>query len=83
MPRDEQIETLTAVSWDIRASAEAQVRALTALQRCLDDYGRTHDPHALSEMVRHLGEVEDRTAQVRQALPLATEALTTLIATHG
>ena len=80
--RNEHLELLTAISWDVRASAEAQIRALTALQRCADDYRRTHDPAALDEIARHLADVDRRAGQVRDALTGAATTVESLKATH-
>lgn len=80
--RNGHIELLTAITWDVRASAEAQIRALTALQRCADDYRRTHDLDALNEIERHLADVERRAAQVRDSLTGAATAVESLKATH-
>jgi hypothetical protein len=51
------LNTLAAVAWDLRASAEAQIRSLTALQRCIDEYRDTADPKALDEIAKHLSAI--------------------------
>jgi hypothetical protein len=80
--RDENIKLLAAVSWDLRASAEAQLRALTSLQRCLDEYSNTHDQNALREIMEHVSTVDERVLEVQTATAVALTTVATLLATH-
>jgi hypothetical protein len=80
--RDENVELLTSISWDIRASAEAQLVALTSLQRCLDEYSSTHDYEQLREMMVHVSTVEQRVIEVQNAMAVAVTTVVTLQATH-
>jgi hypothetical protein len=80
--RDEHVELLTTISWDIRKSAEAQLVALTSLQRCLDEYREHHDYDTLREMMMHLSTVDQRVLEVQNAMAVAVTTVTTLQATH-
>jgi hypothetical protein len=71
----DHLNVLAAIAWDIRASVEAQIRSLTSLQRCIEEYRATRSASALSEIVRHLDEVDARNTDVRATLPHAGDAL--------
>jgi hypothetical protein len=58
-------ELLNVMGWDLRVLAEAQVRSLTAMQRCIDDYRKTADLKALSEIRRHIAELDSRSHQAQ------------------
>ena len=56
--------------------------ALTALQRCLDEYSSTHDYEQLREIMMHLSTVEQRVIEVQNATAVAVTIVSTLQATH-
>jgi hypothetical protein len=69
---------LSAMGWDLRGLAEAQVRSLTAMQRCIEDYGKTNDPTALSEIRRHVGDLQQRSQHAKESFAHVLEAVTDL-----
>lgn len=56
----DQTDMLAVNLWDLRANWEAQLRSMTAMQRCVDEYRQTADPKALTETARHLQTATDR-----------------------
>jgi hypothetical protein len=85
MPHDERagkIDLLSAVAWDLRALGEAQVRALTSIQRCIEEYRQTAGSQALLEMRKHLRVMETGAPQIREALKLLREALAGVESEH-
>ena len=75
---DMTVEVLSAIGWDLRALGEAQVRSLTAMQRCIEDYRKTSDPAAVSGILKHIDEIEGRSPKVHEALREIRETLRTL-----
>jgi len=73
--RPGKVEMLTVMGWDLRALGEAQLRSLTAMQRCIEDYRKTSDPHAASEIRRHMGDIEERFPHAQEALNSLRQAL--------
>ena len=73
--RSPKIDILTAMGWDLRALGEAQLRSLTAMQRCIEDYRKTSDPDAASEIRRHVADIEQRSPHVQEALNSLRETL--------
>ena len=65
--RADHVEVLSALGWDLRALGEAQVRSLTAMQRCIDDYRKTGDSDALREVRRHILELADRSHHAKES----------------
>jgi len=63
-------DILSALAWDLRALAEAQVRSLTAMQRCIDDFRKTGDVAAAEGVLKHIGEIEGRSPQAAESLRL-------------
>jgi hypothetical protein len=80
--RDVTIEMLSAMGWDLRALGEAQVRSLTAMQRCIDDYRKTLDLQALREVRRHISELDQRSYQTKDSFAHLLEIVTELESTH-
>jgi hypothetical protein len=58
---------MSAMGWDLRGLGEAQVRSLTAMQRCIEDF-RKGDRDAAVGILRHIGEIEGRSPQVAETL---------------
>jgi hypothetical protein len=56
---------LSAMGWDLRALGEAQVRSLTSMQRCIEDYRKTADPDALTKIRQHINDLEQRSQQAK------------------
>jgi hypothetical protein len=77
-PGRQALELLSATSWDVRTSAEAQVRTLTALQGCIEEYRRDGDPDALAQIARHLATITTQARQVIESLSVASESLAAL-----
>ena len=77
-PGRQALELLSATSWDVRTSAEAQVRTLTALQRFIEDYRRDGDPDALAQIAKHLATIATHARQVIESLTVASESLAAL-----
>jgi hypothetical protein len=61
-------ELLSPVGWEVRALGEAQLRSLTAMQRCIDEFQRTGDPEAAEGVRRHIRELQERSPQVLEAI---------------
>jgi hypothetical protein len=76
--RRDHLGTLTATSWDLRATLEAQLRALTALQRCIEDFKHTADAEARQEIDKHLAVIEGLTDSVRDTAAMGREQVATL-----
>ena len=74
----DEINMLAVTLWDLRASWEAQLRSMTAMQRCVDEYRRTADPKALTETSRHLQAVTDRHRAGDDGVKQAHEILSAL-----
>jgi hypothetical protein len=74
------LDLLSTAAWDVRATLEAQLRTLTSLQRCLDEYRDSADPKALRQVAEHLHSIDARMPALRDALPQAREALQALVA---
>ncbi len=70
------------MGWDLRSLGEAQVRSVTAMQRCIDDYRKTEDADALTEIRKHLKELEVRSAQAKQSFTDLLEVVADLQSTH-
>jgi hypothetical protein len=68
MDRTDRVELLSAIGWDVRGLGEAQLRSLTAMQRCIEDFRKTGDPDALAGIRRHVRELEQRSPQVQTVL---------------
>lgn len=68
-------DLLSAIGWDLRGLGEAQLRDLTAMQRCIDDFRRTSDREAAFGVLRHAGEIETRSPHVQEALGQLRDAL--------
>jgi hypothetical protein len=76
---DTQIgELLSAMGWDLRGLGEAQLRSLTALQRCIEDFRKTGDPEAARGILKHIGELEERSPHVQHVLRDLRETLRTV-----
>jgi len=69
------VELLSTLAWDIRALGEAQVRSLTAMQRCLDDFRRTGDRKAAKGMLEHIAELETRSPLIFTGLRTIREKI--------
>jgi hypothetical protein len=65
---DDSTEMLSALGWDLRGLGEAQLRSLTSLQRCIDDFRRTGNLEAAREILRHIAELEARSPVIRETL---------------
>jgi hypothetical protein len=76
--RREHLGTLTATSWDLRATLEAQLRALTSLQRCIEDFKHTGDAEALQEIDKHLAIIAGLTDSVRETAAMGREQVAAL-----
>jgi hypothetical protein len=70
-------DLLNASLWDLRANCEAQIRDLTAMQRCLDDF-RAGERGAVNEMDAHLHAIALRADAVNDSLREAKLALDAL-----
>jgi hypothetical protein len=68
MDRTDRAELLSAMGWDVRGLGEAQLRSLTAMQRCIEDFRTTGDLQALAGIRRHVRELEERSPQVQTVL---------------
>jgi hypothetical protein len=66
---------LSAIGWDLRALGEAQLRSLTSMQRCIEEFQATGDPHAADEIRRHAKALEERSVTVRDSLQYLIETL--------
>jgi hypothetical protein len=73
--RTAESDLLSAIGWDLRALGEAQLRSLTSLQRCIEDFNKTGDADAAHGILRHAGEIEGRSPQVYEALRHLRETL--------
>jgi hypothetical protein len=62
-----KVDLLLALGWDLRSLGEAQVRSITAMQRCIEDYRKASDPEALREIRRHIHELEHRSVKAKQS----------------
>jgi len=80
--QNEHLDELRAASWDMRASMEANARAMTALQRCIDDYRRTADPQALDEIVKHIAGIRGNLHRLRDGLADSGRLVDALKSTH-
>ena len=74
-PEPTKADLLATVGWDLRALGEAQLRNLTAMQRCIEEYRESKDRNALAEIRKHIAEMRDRSTHVGQALKLMGETL--------
>lgn len=74
----DHINLLAAVAWDLRATVEAQLRSLTALQRSLDEYRDTGRRGALDEITRHLDSIDSRMDPLCDGTPRARQSLAAL-----
>ncbi len=63
-------DLLSAMAWDLRALAEAQVRSLTAMQRCIDDFRKSGASAAADGILKHIGEIEGRSPHAAESLRL-------------
>jgi hypothetical protein len=68
-------DVLSAMAWDLRALAEAQVRSLTAMQRCIDDYRKSGASDAAEGILKHIGEIEHRSPQAAESLHLLRQEI--------
>ena len=82
VPSNPKIDRLSAIAWDLRTFAEAQVRTLTALQRCLDDYRKTREADALVEARKHVRELTARAPQANEVLRTLDATLSNVAAEH-
>jgi hypothetical protein len=69
VPNESEVrgEMLSAMGWDLRALGEAQIRSITTMQRCIDDYRKAPDPRALREIRRHVLELDRRSSAARES----------------
>ena len=67
--------------WDLRASWEAQLRSMSALQCCVEEYRQTGDPNTLTETARHLDAVAERHRAGHDPIEQARETLFMLMRT--
>ncbi len=67
MDRTQQVDVLVAMGWDLRTLGEAQVRSVTALQRCIEEYRKSGDQSALREIRRCLTDLEARSHQAKES----------------
>lgn len=74
----DEANMLAATLWDLRANWEAQLRSMTAMQRCVDEYRLTADPKALTETARHLQTVTERHRAGDDGIKQAHETLSAL-----
>ena len=72
------IALLVTTAWDLRATVEAQLRTLTLLQRCLDEFRANGQRDALAEIARHVDAIESRVPCLHDALPQARKAIAAL-----
>lgn len=56
----DETNMLAVTLWDLRANWEAQLRSMTAMQRCVEEYRLAGDPKALAETARHLQTATER-----------------------
>jgi len=80
--QNKHLDELRVLSWDMRACMEANARAMTALQRCIDDYRRTADPHALHEIAKHIGSMRANLHRIRDGLADSGRLVDALKSTH-
>jgi hypothetical protein len=73
---------LSAIGWDLRALGEAQLRSLTAMQRCIEDFRKSGDPEAARGILTHITELEDRSPHVHETLNVLRETLSIVIDTR-
>jgi hypothetical protein len=76
--RSVKTELLSAIGWDVRALGESQLRSLTAMQRCIEDYRNSGDPEAAYGIRKHIRELEERSPHVFEALTFLRKVLTEL-----
>jgi hypothetical protein len=76
-------DILAATAWELRAAIEARARALTALQRCVEEYRAHPKRDTLEEISRHLALIEDTAEDVGDAVRIARDAVSALESTHA
>jgi len=74
----EHAKLLKSTCDDARASTETQERAVTAVERCLDDYRRTADPEALAEIPAHVATIDTHGRRILDAATLASASVAVL-----
>jgi hypothetical protein len=82
-PPNLNLDLLSAVSWDIRATLELRVRTLTSMQRCVDDYRATPHVNTLAEISKHLAILEGSTTHIENGISTARQAVRALAAMHA
>jgi hypothetical protein len=65
---------LSVMGWDVRGLGEAQLRSLTAMQRCIEDF-RRGDVKAAEGILKHIAELEVRSPVIQEALRLIRATL--------
>lgn len=72
------LNLLATMTWDLRATVEAQLRSLTSLQRCLEEYREHGQAVALDQVADHLEEFQSRLNVSIETVPQATASLALL-----
>jgi hypothetical protein len=72
------LNLIGTMAWDLRATVEAQLRSLTSLQRCLDEYRERGDAAALTAAAEHLEAFQSRIDVVLETVPQTSAVLAVL-----